>query len=60
MRKLRDILGNCLDNAAIENGFGLLTGELLYFQEFHSMEHFEQELIVLQQAPNQGKIEGLE
>ncbi len=25
--------------------FGLLKSELLYLQEFHSMEHFEQELI---------------
>ncbi|WP_371261532.1 IS3 family transposase [Bacillus sp. MUM 116] len=36
--------GNCLDNAVIENFFGLLKSELLYLQEFHSMEHFEQEL----------------
>ena len=37
--------GNCLDNAAIENFFGSLKSELLYLQEFHSMEHFKQELI---------------
>ena len=37
--------GNCLDNAVIENLFGLLKSELLYLQEFHSMEHFKQELI---------------
>ena len=37
--------GNCLDNAVIENFFGLLKSELLYLQEFHSMEHFKQELI---------------
>ena len=37
--------GNCLDNAVIENFFGLLKSELLYLQEFQSMEHFEQELI---------------
>ena len=37
--------GNCLDNAVIENFFGLLKTELLYLQEFDSMEHFEQELI---------------
>ena len=36
---------NCLDNAVIENFFGLLKSELLYLQEFHSMEHFKQELI---------------
>ena len=28
---------NCLDNAVIENFFGLLKSELLYLQEFHSM-----------------------
>lgn len=37
--------GNCLDNAVIENFFGLLKSELLYLQDFDSMEHFEQELI---------------
>lgn len=37
--------GNCLDNAVIENFFGILKSELLYLQKFESMEHFEQELI---------------
>ena len=37
--------GNCLDNAVIENFFGLLKSELLYLQEFVSIEHFKQELI---------------
>ncbi len=37
--------GNCLDNAVIENFFGLLKSELLYLQKFESMEHFKQELI---------------
>ena len=37
--------GNCLDNAVIENFFGLLKSELLYLQDFQSMEHFKQELI---------------
>ena len=37
--------GNCLDNAVIENFFGLLKSELLYLQEFQSMEHFRQELV---------------
>ena len=37
--------GNCLDNAAAENFFGLLKSELLYLQKFHSMQHFKQELI---------------
>ena len=37
--------GNCLDNALAENFFGLLKSELLYLQEFRSIEHFKQELI---------------
>ena len=37
--------GNCLDNAVIENFFGLLKSELLYLQEFESMGHFRRELI---------------
>lgn len=37
--------GNCLDNSVIENFFGLLKSELLYLQEFDSMEHFKSELI---------------
>ena len=37
--------GNCLDNAVIENVFGLLKSELLHLQEFQSMEHFKQELL---------------
>ena len=36
--------GNCLDNAVIENFFGLLKSELLYLQKFESMEHYKQEL----------------
>lgn len=36
--------GNCLDNAVIENFFGILKTELLYLQEFESLEHFRQEL----------------
>ena len=37
--------GNCLDNAVMENFFGLLKSELLYLQKFDSMEHFKRELI---------------
>ncbi len=36
--------GNCLDNACAENFFGLLKTELLYLQEFTSVEHFIKEL----------------
>jgi transposase InsO family protein len=36
--------GNCLDNAVMENFFGLLKSELLYLMEFTSIEHFVSEL----------------
>lgn len=35
---------NCLDNTVMENFFGLLKIELLYLEEFDSMEHFIQGL----------------
>ena len=38
-------MGICLDNAVMENFFGLLKSELLYLQDFDSMEHFKTELI---------------
>ena len=37
--------GNCLDNAVVENFFGLLKSELFYLQKFQSMEQFKQELV---------------
>ena len=37
--------GNCLDNAVVENFFGLLKSELLYLQKFESMEQFKTELV---------------
>ena len=37
--------GNCYDNSVIENFFGHLKSELLYLQEFESVDHFKQELI---------------
>ena len=33
--------GNCLDNAVMENFFGLLKSELLYLQKFESLDHFK-------------------
>lgn len=36
--------GNCIDNSVMENFFGLLKSELLYLQEFTSIEHFKKEL----------------
>jgi len=36
---------NCLDNAVMENFFGHVKSELLYLQDFKSLEHFRSELI---------------
>ena len=36
--------GNCLDNAVMENFFGILKSELLYLQKFESMKQFKHEL----------------
>ncbi len=36
--------GNCLDNAMMENFFGIMKSELLYLQEFKDMDHFKLEL----------------
>ena len=36
---------NCYDNSVIENFFGHFKSELLYLQEFESVDHFNQELI---------------
>lgn len=37
--------GNCLDNAMMENFFGLMKTELLYLQEWNSIEQFKKELV---------------
>lgn len=36
--------GNCLDNAMMENFFGIMKSELLYPNTFNNMDHFKQEL----------------
>ena len=36
--------GNCLDNAMMENFFGLMKNELLYVNNYVSVEEFEREL----------------
>lgn len=33
--------GNCLDNAMIENFFGIMKSELLYLQQFKTMKEFK-------------------
>jgi len=48
--------GNCLDNAVMENFFGLLKSELLYLQTFDSTEHFKRELIEYIDYYNQKRI----
>lgn len=35
---------NCYDNSVMENFFGIMKSEFLYFKEFESVEHFKQEL----------------
>ena len=36
--------GNCLDNAIIENFFGILKSELFYTQNFSSIEELKTEI----------------
>ncbi|WP_409293915.1 IS3 family transposase [Peribacillus sp. SCS-26] len=36
--------GNCYDNSVMENFFGIMKSEFLYFKEFKSIEHFKKEL----------------
>ena len=36
--------GNCLDNAVMENFFGLLKSELFYLEKFKSIEDFREKL----------------
>ena len=48
--------GNCLDNAVMENFFGLLKSELLYLQNFDSLEHFKEELEQYLQYYNNDRI----
>ena len=36
--------GNCQDNAMMENFFGIVKSELLYSQNFKSIEEFSREL----------------
>ena len=36
--------GNCLDNAIIENFFGILKSELFYIQKFKNVEELKREI----------------
>ncbi|HOG34479.1 MAG TPA: IS3 family transposase, partial [Petrotogaceae bacterium] len=44
IRQSMSMKGNCLDNAVMENFFGILKSELLYLREFESFEEFREEL----------------
>ena len=48
--------GNCLDNAIVENFFGLLKSELLYLHKFSSMEDFKNKLIDYMKFYNEKRI----
>lgn len=36
--------GNCYDNSVMENFFGIMKSEFLYYKEFENVEHFKLEL----------------
>ena len=48
--------GNCLDNAVMENFFGLLKSELLYLQKFDSVDHFREKLEAYLKYYNEDRI----
>lgn len=48
--------GNCLDNAIMENFFGLLKSELLYLRDFCSFEGFQTELELYLEYYNHNQI----
>ena len=49
---------NKRDKSVAENFFGLLKSELLYLQEFESIEHFKKELIEYIDYYNNKRIKG--
>lgn len=50
--------GNCLDNAVMENFFGLLKSELLYLRKFDSIHQFLDELDDYMHYYNNSRIKG--
>lgn len=50
--------GNCLDNAVMENFFGILKSELFYLQKFQSIEEFKKELKLYIDYYNNDRIKG--
>ena len=51
--------GNCLDNAVMENFFGLLKSELLYLREFKDVNEFRDELEKYIDYYNNQRIKGI-
>jgi len=50
--------GNCLDNSVMENFFGLVKSELLYLQDFDSIEDFRMQLEEYLDYYNNRRIKG--
>lgn len=50
--------GNCLDNSVMENFFGLLKSELLYLQNFESLEDLLEQLVEYIDYYNHRRIKG--
>lgn len=50
--------GNCLDNSVMESFFGLLKSELLYLQNFDSVEDFLEQLVEYIDYYNHRRIKG--
>jgi putative transposase len=50
--------GNCLDNSVMENFFGLLKSELLYLQDFDSLDDFRMQLEEYMDYYNNRRIKG--
>ncbi|AYV74199.1 IS3 family transposase [Bacillus sp. PK3-056] len=50
--------GNCYDNSVMENFFGILKSELLYFKEFESVNHFKLELEKYIEYYNRKRLKG--
>lgn len=48
--------GNCLDNAIIENFFGILKSELFYLKRYSSINHLKQEIIEYIEYYNRDRI----
>lgn len=48
--------GNCLDNAMMENFFGIMKSELLYMNKFDSIDQFKKQLVVYIDYYNKDRI----